>query len=220
MLKKYQPQLFFVAMLLVFDVAYSLLSTCQKVYPAAPQHGGPENHCTAFGGVIPWVGGIILHPLHHFLEAYEHALIAGFTIVLAFATGMLWWSTSKLWQAGKEQLEFTRNAAAVQSEDMKASIAVAKESADAARDSVKLAEDTAQRQLRAYVGIEFAVVLLNSLKTGKSRRGLDSKTSAQPLPTKQGLGLNSIEVRQRAGHSRMLPSLKMKAPSRRVESSM
>jgi hypothetical protein len=89
-------------MLLAFDVAFSLLSTCQENYPAAAGHNHDKNHCTALGGVIPWVVGVSLHPLTRFLETYEHSLIAGFTIVLAVFTARLWYSTEKLWKATRD----------------------------------------------------------------------------------------------------------------------
>jgi hypothetical protein len=140
MLKKYQPQLFVAAMLLVFDIAYSLLSTCQKVYPAAAQQGGPENHCTAFGGVIPWVIGIAFSPLHIFLETYEHALVAGFTIVLAFSTIGLWWSTYQLWSAGEKQ------------------IALAGTAADAAKRSATVAERALTLSDRPWVSMKVDII--------------------------------------------------------------
>ncbi|MBR0875254.1 hypothetical protein JQ633_33180 [Bradyrhizobium tropiciagri] len=100
-LKKFQPLIFICLMLVAFDIAYSLLSTCQQTYPAASKdyHQG---HCTTFGGVIPWVVGVSLHPLTHFLETYEHALVSGFTVVLAVFTARLWYSTEKLWKATRD----------------------------------------------------------------------------------------------------------------------
>jgi hypothetical protein len=106
--KRYRPLLFFVAMLLTFDVAYSLLSTCQQpIYPSAAEQGGHQNYCTPFGGIL-FSFGIL--PLVHFLHTYEHELVAGFTIVLAFSTVALWLSTNKLWEA-------TRDTAANQERD-------------------------------------------------------------------------------------------------------
>jgi len=107
-MKRYYPLLFFVAMLLIFDLAYSLLSTCQEVYPAATKRSIYQNGCTAFGGVVPLVVGIALSPLVNFLETYEHSLIAGFTIVLAFSTIGLWWSTSKLWNSTNDAVRLAR----------------------------------------------------------------------------------------------------------------
>lgn len=51
----------------------------------------------------------------------------------------------------RQTIETMKKIGADQSRDMQSSIGVAKESADAARDSIKLAEDTAKRQLRAYL---------------------------------------------------------------------
>jgi hypothetical protein len=107
-MKKFYPLFFFVAMFLVFDAAYSLLLTCQEVYPAATNHDSHRNTCSAFGGLVPWIVGIALGPLNVFLETYEHSLIAGFTIVLAFSTIALWWSTSKLWVSTNEAVKLAR----------------------------------------------------------------------------------------------------------------
>jgi hypothetical protein len=97
-------------MIVAFDVAYSLLSTCQQSYPAASGHNNKQYDCTAFGGAVPWIVGITLHPLLRFLETYEHPLVAGFTVVLAFSTVALWLSTNKLWES-------TRDTAAKQEAD-------------------------------------------------------------------------------------------------------
>jgi hypothetical protein len=88
--KKYYPLLFFVGMLLVFDLAFSLLSTCQKIGQGAAAQSGYQNNCTPFGGVVPWIVGVTFHPVNIFLETYEHSLIAGFTIVLGISTVLLW----------------------------------------------------------------------------------------------------------------------------------
>src|SRR5258705_270041 len=98
-------------MLLVFDVAYSLLSTCQETYPAATNHNDYQKNCAVFGGIIPWGLGIALIPVNSFLETYEHSLVAGFTIVLAFSTIGLWWSTSRLWDATKIAADAAKEAA-------------------------------------------------------------------------------------------------------------
>jgi hypothetical protein len=73
-------------------------------------------------------------------------LLTFFTGALAIYTYRLWRSTEKLWGAGEKQ------------------IAVAKESADAARGSVKLAEEIAKRQLRAYVHIDAVELEGNSIR--------------------------------------------------------
>ena len=88
-------------MLLLFDVAYSLFSTCQETYPATNQ-SSHQNHCSAFGGLIPWIVGVSLSPLVVFLETYEHPLVAEFTIVLAVFTARLWFSTDQLFKATKQ----------------------------------------------------------------------------------------------------------------------
>jgi hypothetical protein len=87
-------------MLLAFDVAYSLLSTCQQpIYQSAAANSHDQGHCTAFGGLFFSLG---ILPIRHFLHTYEHELVAGFTVVLAFSTVALWLSTNKLWEATKD----------------------------------------------------------------------------------------------------------------------
>jgi hypothetical protein len=106
-----------VALWLAFEAMISLFATCSEgsyqLSKAASYQQAKEN-CTAFSGPIFAIVRAFLYWLGHILEGYGEAVIAVFTIVLAFATGLLWKAT---------------------------------------RDLVHGAEDTAQRQLRAYVSV-------------------------------------------------------------------
>jgi hypothetical protein len=89
------------ATLICADFAYSLLSTCQPADQGAAQQSSYKNNCTAFGGIIPWIAGVALHPLLRFLETYEHPLVAGFTIVLGISTILLWLVTKQAADAAR-----------------------------------------------------------------------------------------------------------------------
>ena len=72
--------------------------------------------------------------------------VAFFTFWLVVFTGGLGVSTVLLWRAGERQIELVRETSVAQSRDMKASVA-------AAEAAVNVAQDTAKRQLRAYVTV-------------------------------------------------------------------
>lgn len=87
--------------------------------------------------------------------------VAFFTFWLVISTIGLGISTGMLWRAGEKQFRLARRTSAIQSRDMRASIAaaetsaiVAGQAADAARKSNEIAQETAERQLRAYLSIE------------------------------------------------------------------
>ncbi|MGY3137193.1 hypothetical protein ACVWZM_007875 [Bradyrhizobium sp. USDA 4501] len=98
-----------------------------------PEHGqqatnhDDKKYCPAFHtGVIA-----SLDALDGFLEHHDKSVVGGFTIVLAISTIGLWLATNKLWRAGERQFELLAQTAADQSRDMGASIAIAKNAADA-----------------------------------------------------------------------------------------
>jgi len=98
----------------------------------------------------------------------DKAVVAGFTIVLAISTIGLWLATNKLWAAGERQLELLRESSATQSRDMQASIQAANELAGASNrgaaaaskssiaiaESNKIARESAERQIRAYISVQ------------------------------------------------------------------
>jgi hypothetical protein len=96
--------------------------------------------------------------------------VAFFTFWLVISTVGLGASTLLLWFAGERQLRHARRSAAIQSRDMRASIEAAKQSAavagyaaEAAHKSNKIAKETAERQLRAYVLPQKAVAKVMKL---------------------------------------------------------
>lgn len=97
----YKTTLIIAAGVLFFDFSLSLVASC-PIYHVATEHGGEQNYCSVFDGLIFGVG---LHRLVLFLQTYEHELIAGFTIVLAFSTVFLWLSTRRLWKVTNDTLE-------------------------------------------------------------------------------------------------------------------
>lgn len=90
---------------------------------------------------------ILLGRVDHFLEQHDKSIVALFTIVLAVSTIGLWLSTAKLWRAGERQMELIAANNAQQTKDMRASIAAAHRTADAAMLSA-----------RASIGIELPLL--------------------------------------------------------------
>ena len=95
-----------------------------------------------------------------FFDHLPDWFVALFTFVLAVFTALLWHSTNKLWLAGEKQMKLIEANAAQQSVDMQASIKIAEDAARAANRSAKLAEDTlsdgqdtARKELRAYLTV-------------------------------------------------------------------
>jgi hypothetical protein len=78
--------------------------------PEAADHNQNKDCATFYGGVA-----IFLERLDHFVEKHDKSFVAGFTVVLAISTILLWISTHdlqattvKLWEAGEEQLKIAR----------------------------------------------------------------------------------------------------------------
>jgi hypothetical protein len=108
--------------------------------------GGEEHgHKTVSEPFVCGVAGIPT-AARQFMNRNEGFFVASFTLALVLVTAWLVWATLKLWDAGENQLRFLRQSAAVQARDMQASIS-------AAEAGVSVAQDTAQRQLRAYVTV-------------------------------------------------------------------
>jgi len=98
-----------------------------------------EEACTSYS-LLPFV----FIKIGQALDALGVAITALATIAIAWFTWSLRRSTDKLWDAGERQLKLLDDTSAAQSRDMQASVA-------AAEAAVSVAQDTARRQLRAYV---------------------------------------------------------------------
>lgn len=88
------------------------------------------------------------------------------TIILAGITAILAGYTAKLWGATNALVDDAKATAGQQAKDMEKSLAIANESADAAKKSSEAAErtvntmkDTAERQLRAYAMVKFVYIV-------------------------------------------------------------
>ena len=93
--------------------------------------------------------------IEDFVDAHEKTLIVLSTIAIALFTGTLWRSTTGL-----------QDLAAMQVDDMKKSLRIAKESADTAKRTVDSMEDTARKELRAYVSVQKANLRVRRIAKG------------------------------------------------------
>jgi hypothetical protein len=169
--RNWQVLTLLIAVIVAIDVAYSILSTCDPVGEQSRQATGgqePGKHCSLVAGALLTFAAAGLVWFGHLLEESGEAVIAVFTIVLAFSTILLWLATERLYEAGEAQRKHAETVAAQQASDMKVSLAAAQRSADAAVEfargirSVATATDetaevmarTARKQLRAYVFVE------------------------------------------------------------------
>jgi hypothetical protein len=82
-------------------------------------------------------------------DKYQGAIAAIATIIVAVFTATLWGSTDKLWKTAEQQ-----------SDDMRISLAIAKEAADAARDSA----DAARHAVDADVSLNEPRIVVQSLE--------------------------------------------------------
>jgi hypothetical protein len=94
------------------------------------------------------------------LNDYGVAITALATVAIGVFTLTLKLSTDKLWKAAKDQIAAAENAAKIQSANMNASIAVAKEAADAAKLSAQAAINVELPRLFA-TKIDFELATLN-----------------------------------------------------------
>jgi hypothetical protein len=155
-----------------FEAAISWLTTCDPSYGYQPEQGGSDKHCSAVTGPLLSVAWPFLGRIALALEEHGEAVIAVFTVILAISTILLWRATERLWEAGeaqrrsseriaREQRVTASHAAMSQRFATEASLNIARKSANAAVDSAKASNDAvahmqqnAERQLRAYIGIE------------------------------------------------------------------
>jgi hypothetical protein len=100
--------------------------------------------------------------------------VAFFTFWLVVSTIGLGVSTVLLWRAGEKQYRHARIAAFRQSRDMRESLRVAEKSADVGLAAINLSEGTAERQLRAYITLERAIVFARGTDCQFNLRFLNS----------------------------------------------
>jgi hypothetical protein len=129
--------------LTIIDTGISLALTCHEpsYQPGSGQDSATD--CSVFQAPI-------FRFLFWFANAFDNhgeAVIALFTIVLAISTIGLWRSTRKLWEAGEKQIAVAAFAANS-----------SEQSARAAHRAAAIMDQTAERQLRAYVVVTHAKV--------------------------------------------------------------
>jgi hypothetical protein len=119
-------------------------------------------------------------------KAADAALVL-FTYWLMLVTGWLVWatlglrdSTEKLWDAGERQIKLSRSVAAVQARNT--------------RRQLKHAEDTAERQLRAYIGVESGAIMLNYPNQGQISAFVRIKNNGS-TPAYDVAGWSSFDIR-------------------------
>jgi hypothetical protein len=104
------------------------------------------------------------------LNDYGVAITALATVFIGIFTLTLKLSTDKLWKTAKDQIAAAENAAKIQSADMNASIAVAKEAADAAKLSSQAAIGVElPRLFVTKIEIEVATLNLADLESSLSK---------------------------------------------------
>jgi len=137
--------------LVVFDFSSSLISTC-PIYQGQAADSGNQNYCSLSNGFIFFALKASFLYIAKFLHAYEHELVAGFTIVLAISTIGLWVSTRALWRAGERQVEHAKEVFGLQLVETQNQIDVARIGANAAKESADAA--IATERARFYIVIE------------------------------------------------------------------
>jgi hypothetical protein len=127
-----------IAALVVADLVISSTATCHPPPPGSTEAVKQQynEHCSYLHGPLL----ISLEWLIDNIDEHDGFFVVLFTAVLAAFTAALWRSTDKLWEAGERQLKTTRSVAAVQARNTRRQLA--------------LAEDTAERQLRAYLTVK------------------------------------------------------------------
>src|SRR4051794_2471417 len=103
--------LIFAALWLAFECMISWLATCLPEHHRTTNYVGEKDHCTLFGGPVIGISRSAIVQVARFLHTYEHELVAGFTIVLAFSTIGLWLATKHLWEITDETLNHAEQTA-------------------------------------------------------------------------------------------------------------
>lgn len=110
----------------------------------------------------------------------ENWLLVVFTLVLAVFTGMLWWSTHQLWKAAERQISVATEAA----NQARRAADAATASAEATQRMTGVMQDTAERQLRAYISASPTLInLFNETRAAQAGFRIENhgQTPAQNL---------------------------------------
>lgn len=97
-------------------------------------------------------------------QAALHDPVAFATVLLVVVTAGLWISTFLLWRATVQLAREAKESADAQGERMERSVDAANKAASAATEQVKIAEEIAKRELRAYVCLR--PIKMNEIVTG------------------------------------------------------
>ena len=120
-----------------------------SVQPSSAEHAQQRNEYTSSEWWLVWV-----------------------TLCLAGITAILARYTAKLWGATKSLAEDAKQVAERQAGEMQKSLRIAQESADAAKKMAVTMDDTAKRQLRAYLSVMVGTALYQDRAQGRKFKGM------------------------------------------------
>lgn len=137
--------------------------------PTSPDQRGSENS-PLFIKVIPPLA-VEPGPTEHAQQTNGYTSpewwLVWVTLILAVITAILTGYTAKLWGATKSLAEDAERTATRQASEMQTSLRIAQESADAAKNTALTMEETAERELRAYMMVN-EVEIVNDPEPGYS----------------------------------------------------
>lgn len=145
-LKRNRNFLALAAIWIAFELTMSWSAFCHNPDNYSANYESNKEYICIFNGpasllyrfIINWWSNIFDEP---------GSYVALFTALLFVSTTALWLSTRKLWEAGERQIKFNRSVAAVQTRNTRRQLALAQQSADAAKTAV----ETTRAQIRAYL---------------------------------------------------------------------
>src|SRR5262249_20780607 len=124
-----------VLLALAVDAFISVATTCQDLGLHGSNEPDAARYCSVFHGPVL----AALRSCAAFFAEPREAVVAAFTVVLAISPIGLWWTTLALWEVGEAQLRYMGETAEGRAADMKASVAAAQQSAEAAKKSAEVA---------------------------------------------------------------------------------
>jgi len=124
-----------VAVFFLIDFAYGVYLQNYEISGYTKYNKAYEEHSAIFSGPFSFYIAVLGRYTGAHIQDIGVALTAVATVVMAVFTGRLWFSTEKLWGEAKATSE------------------IANRSAKAAEDTVLKMEDTAKKELRAYLGV-------------------------------------------------------------------